>query len=45
MAKASLCGVCACSLFYVLMGNMGYCLIDKQKLEANFLRTFDKQQV
>jgi hypothetical protein len=44
MSKASLCGICACSLFYVLFGNMGYCLVDKNELQANFLRTFSSRQ-
>jgi amino acid permease len=26
MAKASITGVAACSIFYILVGNMGYCL-------------------
>jgi hypothetical protein len=43
MSKASLSGICACSLFYVLVGNMGYCLIDK--LETNFLRSFTYEDI
>lgn len=42
MAKASLSGVCACSIFYILVGNMGYCLLGKN-LKANFLLAFTRE--
>lgn len=41
MAKASLTGVCACAIFYILVGNMGYCLFGNN-LRGNFLLAFDK---
>lgn len=42
MAKASLTGVAACSIFYILVGNMGYCLFGNH-LEGNFLLAFSRQ--
>jgi hypothetical protein len=39
MAKAAFVGVCACAYFYILVGIMGYCLIDG--IVANFLEVFD----
>lgn len=44
MAKASISGVCACSIFYILVGNMGYCLFGKN-LGANFLLSFSRENV
>lgn len=44
MAKASLSGVCACSIFYILVGNMGYCLFGKN-IGGNFLLSFHRGSI
>ncbi len=41
MAKASITGVVACSIFYILVGNMGYCLFGNH-LQGNFLLSFSR---
>ncbi len=44
MAKASLTGVCACSVFYILVGNMGYCLFGNN-VQGNFLVSFGRRDI
>ena len=39
MKKASLSGVLGCAFFYVLVGNIGYCLYGNE-VEGNFLTNF-----
>lgn len=41
MTKASLTGIIGCSIFYILVGNMGYCLFGNN-LEGNFLLAFNR---
>ena len=43
MKKASITGVLACSIFYLLVGNMGYCLFGND-LKGNFLMAFERQK-
>jgi amino acid permease len=44
MSKASLTGICACSVFYLLVGNMGYCLFGNN-LKGNFLVSFSRGDI
>lgn len=44
MSKVTLCGVCICSIFYILVGNMGYCLFGNN-IGGNFLLSFEKNNV
>jgi amino acid permease len=39
MKKVSLCGICICSFFYILVGIMGYCLFGNN-INSNFLLAF-----
>ena len=41
MRTTSLSGLIGCSFFYVIVGNMGYCLFGNN-LESNFLLSFSK---
>ena len=41
MTKASITGVLGCAFFYVLVGNIGYCLFGNN-LEGNFLLSFSR---
>ena len=42
MKEASIVGVGACSVFYILVGYLGYCLFGND-LKGNFLMAFDRK--
>ena len=44
MAKASISGVLGCAFFYVLVGNIGYCLYGNN-LQGNFLLSFTRGDI
>lgn len=44
MTKASLVGLCTCLVFYLIVGQMGYCLFGNT-LQANFLLSFDSSEL
>jgi amino acid permease len=44
MSTASLSGVCICSICYILVGNMGYCLFGNN-IGGNFLLSFQKDNI
>lgn len=43
MAKASISGVLGCAFFYLLVGNIGYCLFGNH-LQGNFLLSFKRSE-
>ena len=44
MKRASISGIVACSFFYLIVGNMGYCLYGTH-VKGNFLLSLDKSQI
>ena len=44
MAKASISGVLGCAFFYVLVGNIGYCLYGNH-VQGNFLLSFKRGDI
>ena len=44
MKKVSLVAICTCVIFYIIIGNIGYCIYGN-KVKGNFLLTFNRGDI